>query len=154
MVNGVRLAYDRVGHGFPILLVHGFPRRRGSPLMSGFLPKTPAARHGHQDEQQQSSAERGGDGRAPDLSDQAGRQRAETPSAAAEISSQRIGARGEPTDSATPAPIVPIAGIVSSRPRPSGPTWNTSRANTGINCVYDRPRRLSAAATNSRNLTR
>src|SRR5919204_6799328 len=80
-VNGVRLAYDRVGHGFPILLVHGFPRRRGSPLMSGFLPKTPAARHGHQDEQQQSSAERGGDGRAPDLSDQAGRQRAETPRA-------------------------------------------------------------------------
>jgi haloacetate dehalogenase len=26
--NGVRLAYDRAGHGFPMLLVHGFPRDR------------------------------------------------------------------------------------------------------------------------------
>ena len=27
-VNGVRLAYDRVGQGFPMLLIHGFPRDR------------------------------------------------------------------------------------------------------------------------------
>jgi haloacetate dehalogenase len=27
-LNGVRLAYDRVGRGFPLLLVHGFPRDR------------------------------------------------------------------------------------------------------------------------------
>jgi haloacetate dehalogenase len=27
-VNGVRLAYERVGRGFPMLLVHGFPRDR------------------------------------------------------------------------------------------------------------------------------
>ena len=27
-VNGVRLAYDRAGQGFPMLLIHGFPRDR------------------------------------------------------------------------------------------------------------------------------
>ncbi|MCI0816563.1 MAG: alpha/beta fold hydrolase, partial [Chloroflexi bacterium] len=27
-VNGIRVAYDRTGDGFPLLLLHGFPRTR------------------------------------------------------------------------------------------------------------------------------
>ena len=27
-VNGIRIAYDRTGGGFPLLLLHGFPRTR------------------------------------------------------------------------------------------------------------------------------
>lgn len=39
-VNGVRLAYDRSGTGFPLLLIHGFPRdrrlwRKLTPLLQG-----------------------------------------------------------------------------------------------------------------------
>jgi len=45
--------------------------------------------------------------------------------------------------------MVPMAGMVSITPSPSGPAWNTSRANTGIRAKYDRPSRLMAATVSS-----
>jgi len=36
-VNGIRLAYEKTGAGYPLLLIHGFPRdrrlwRKGRPV--------------------------------------------------------------------------------------------------------------------------
>src|SRR5205807_668596 len=54
---------------------------------------------------------------------------------------------------ASAATIVPAAGMVSSSPSPSGPTWYTSRAKTGMSWVYDRPRKQTPAAASSRPRT-
>jgi pimeloyl-ACP methyl ester carboxylesterase len=53
-LNGVRLAYDRAGQGFPMLLVHGFPRdrrlwRKLVPLLAGRFDTVALDRRGYGD---------------------------------------------------------------------------------------------------------
>jgi haloacetate dehalogenase len=61
-VNGVRLAYERVGRGFPMLLVHGFPRdrrlwRRLVPLLADRFDTVALDRRGYGDSDRASEHE-------------------------------------------------------------------------------------------------
>lgn len=58
-VNGVKLAYDRVGGGLPMLLIHGFPRdrrlwRKLVPLLQGRFDTVAMDRRGYGDSERPS----------------------------------------------------------------------------------------------------